>query len=612
MFLGHSYCLFLLRRKSDARPAIPYIILILHLWRRLAQIQSPPPGHLPYYSQRSIRDYCTNRYLVKVVAFQKQGSLDNDLFFKQSSPMLCSYFFIFFLIISYWNVSYAGFGGIVVDKKCFRSLIQSDSCGDVMANYSHFPDLPVAKDLFGTVCCYDESIGCFNNDPKSIWGCLIAKPRCIKSLKPEFAIYSPENGLTLHQHIDFFNLTKSIEQLRMRRKRKFYVVIHGFGNEWPKWWMKPMVELLISKRKANVMIVRWSIGTQKEFQVLEYFKAVANMRSMAAAVAKVLNALIAKRKIRLRKVAIIGYSLGAHMAGLIGARLPGLPYIFGLDPAGPMFTCHDPLTRLDPNDADKVVVLHTNGDSLVNGGLGTMQPMGALDLYANGGKFQPGCPKRPMKDLGDIAMEGLQGLNETMKDIMCSHARVMKLFLQLLNRSEHNSCNYTMFPCINHKHWESSKCSTCPYGMGDCPIFSLEDIEKSRGTFFFNTRSDGEGNMVDCGFGKQFSIRETPTENLTAKVSNDKAFVLRPNIKDIETISIKYDKGNIETVRSRNYESNSWKLLDCQIIVLDGHKSLILLPTSFHRYNCKNSIIIRQDARYLQNVHLYNEISYEL
>uniref|UniRef100_A0A915KV31 Uncharacterized protein n=1 Tax=Romanomermis culicivorax TaxID=13658 RepID=A0A915KV31_ROMCU len=31
-------------RKSAARPAIFYILLILYLWRRPAQIQRPPPG----------------------------------------------------------------------------------------------------------------------------------------------------------------------------------------------------------------------------------------------------------------------------------------------------------------------------------------------------------------------------------------------------------------------------------------------------------------------------------------------------------------------------------------------------------------------------------------
>lgn len=62
-----------------------------------------------------------------------------------------------------------------------------------------------------------------------------------------------------------------------------------------------------------------------------------------------------------------------------------------MDPAGPLFESQDPIARLDETDADFVDVIHSNGENLILGGLGSWLPMGHVDFYPNGGRMQNGC-----------------------------------------------------------------------------------------------------------------------------------------------------------------------------------------------------------------------------
>lgn len=69
----------------------------------------------------------------------------------------------------------------------------------------------------------------------------------------------------------------------------------------------------------------------------------------------------------------------------------GCNFSVGLDPADPYFQGTDVRVRLDPSDADFVDVIHTDGSSILQLGFGTMQQMGHVDFYPNGGAHQPGC-----------------------------------------------------------------------------------------------------------------------------------------------------------------------------------------------------------------------------
>lgn len=85
---------------------------------------------------------------------------------------------------------------------------------------------------------------------------------------------------------------------------------------------------------------------------------------------------------------MIGYSLGAHVVGLAAklATRGKVNTIFGLDPAGPLFTAADPSIRLTAKDALYVETIHTNA-----GFNGFSEPIGIASFFPNGGTHQPGC-----------------------------------------------------------------------------------------------------------------------------------------------------------------------------------------------------------------------------
>lgn len=84
----------------------------------------------------------------------------------------------------------------------------------------------------------------------------------------------------------------------------------------------------------------------------------------------------------------------------------------GLDPAGPDFEGVHAHRRLSPDDAHFVDVLHTFTRDSLGLSIGIQQPVGHVDIYPNGGAFQPGCNLRGA--LEKIASYGILGEKDTL------------------------------------------------------------------------------------------------------------------------------------------------------------------------------------------------------
>ena len=99
-----------------------------------------------------------------------------------------------------------------------------------------------------------------------------------------------------------------------------------------------------------------------------------------------------------KKMHLVGFSLGAHVAGCASEVLKKrnllIGRITGLDPASPFFRNHlfrEKSRKLDSSDALLVDVVHTDGSIDFADGFGLWKPIGHIDFFPNGGRQQPGC-----------------------------------------------------------------------------------------------------------------------------------------------------------------------------------------------------------------------------
>ncbi|PIO23946.1 hypothetical protein AB205_0146870, partial [Aquarana catesbeiana] len=121
-------------------------------------------------------------------------------------------------------------------------------------------------------------------------------------------------------------------------------------------WLVKLVSALQEREPySNIIVVDWMFLAHQL-----YPDAVNNTKFVGSETARLMDWLQEKANLSLQHVHLIGYSLGAHVAGFSGNYVNGtIGRITGLDPAGPMFEGAEAHKRLSPDDADFVDVLHT-------------------------------------------------------------------------------------------------------------------------------------------------------------------------------------------------------------------------------------------------------------
>ncbi|RWS25932.1 Ves m 1-like allergen [Leptotrombidium deliense] len=193
--------------------------------------------------------------------------------------------------------------------------------------------------------------------------------------------------------------------------------------------------LLKNSFTSGTVIVDWEGGAAS----YNYFQAAANTELVGRQTALLLDRL-RKKKIDMKSVHLIGFSLGSQVCGFAG-RWTQRKYKFKvgrisvLDAAWYLFEGYSIHVR--KGDAIFVDAIHTSaGNSLMRKEFGTIRAFGDIDFFPNGGTKQPHC------------------WNST--DPMCNHLAALIFYQTSISYSI--TCDYLAVKCNSYEDYLKKKC----------------------------------------------------------------------------------------------------------------------------------------------------------
>ncbi|CAF3256548.1 unnamed protein product [Rotaria socialis] len=326
-------------------------------------------------------------------------------------------------------------GSVIIAVLCFATISAQD-------NDEHL----LVRNMRASENCYGE-YGCFTT--AAPFGGTLQRPFFMLPDRPgvigtTFFLYTRETRKTRteigrYTTLGTWNATKPTK-----------IFIHGFldGSNRP-WWVD-MKNAILAAEDVNVIMTDWSKGNG-----FPYEKASTNTQVVGAEIALLVKYMIEEHGAKAADFHIIGHSLGGQTAGYAGERIPGLGRITGLDPAGPYFEKTGPKVRLDSTDALFVDVIHTDGSHNLLLGLGSLERMGHVDFFPNGGLNQPSCPKTSGKIINLILQLGQMDVQGFIETSLCSHFSAVSFFTDTIR----NQCPYVGYSCPNYEAFNSGKCS---------------------------------------------------------------------------------------------------------------------------------------------------------
>uniref|UniRef100_A0A8C5N9A8 triacylglycerol lipase n=1 Tax=Gouania willdenowi TaxID=441366 RepID=A0A8C5N9A8_GOUWI len=269
---------------------------------------------------------------------------------------------------------------------------------------------------------------------------------------------------------------KCLQECGFNATAKTIFIIHGWtmSGMFEGWMHKLVSAVMQRENEANVVVVDWIAKAQQL-----YPDAVNHTHEVGVDIASMLDWLQDELLLPLENVHLIGYSLGAHVAGYAGTFVRGtIGRITGLDPAGPMFEGVEEQRRLSPDDADFVDVLHTYTREALGVSIGIQQAIGDIDIYPNGGDVQPGCA------LGEV----LAVAGNFMEVMKCEHERAVHLFVDSLMNKEHASF---AFQCVGPDRFKKGICLSCRKNRCNNIGYNARKMRKRHITkMYLKTRAD--------------------------------------------------------------------------------------------------------------------------
>jgi len=327
--------------------------------------------------------------------------------------------------------------------------------------------------------CY-PLFGCFNDEPP-FNNALTQLPWHPDDVETKFFLYTRKTQEKPERLSTYFKKTASYSHFNPNASTVIFT--HGYIEHGGRWYVPKLKDELLKLEDMNVIFVEWKKGA-----FFPYHQAFGNARLVGRQIAYLLRVMRNDTGVNWDKIRIVGFSLGAHVVGYAGEALRKagmlVPRITGLDPAAPYYENTHIDVRLDPTDADLVDVWHTDGKTILIHGFGTIQRMGHIDFFPNGGFHQPGCGKL------DI---------DVVQYFACSHYRAVRYYIESIN----NACPYYAYPCESWKKFDQDQCTKCPDEGCQAMSYHLKKPKKHVDRAFY---LDTFTQFPFCGFHYEFTF----------------------------------------------------------------------------------------------------------
>ncbi|KAF3834812.1 hypothetical protein F7725_027370, partial [Dissostichus mawsoni] len=240
---------------------------------------------------------------------------------------------------------------------------------------------------------------------------------------------------------------ETIKECEFKPETQTFIIIHGWTvtGMFESWVPKLVSALYEREPSANVIVVDWLTRANQHYPTSAAYTKLKELQ------------------LPWERLHLLGYSL---------------------DPAGPTFEHADNQNILSKGDAQFVDVLHTNTRGSPDRSIGIQRPVGNIDIYPNGGTFQPGCDIQ--NTLMGIALSGIKGLQNMDQLVKCSHERSIHLFIDSLLNTQQQSMAYR---CNSREAFNKGMCLSCRKNRCNKLGYNINKVRMTRSAkMFLKTR----------------------------------------------------------------------------------------------------------------------------